>query len=197
MRKSFHSLSGLVRGGMGRDPLDGDVYVFINRHRDRIKLLHWEPGGLVLYSKILERGTFGKPGPLLPDGSMAWRDLMMLVEGIVNGGLSRLKRMEKLRCKAGKITFASRRHARPRSTTLPTLRSSAHKTAAASSSPSATPSATARNSSATTKSTKSAPTAPTRFLPFGRSYFVVDTLYIGCEKFPQTFAPAVAISGVL
>lgn len=33
---------------------------FINRHRNRIKLLHLEPGGLVLYAKMLERGTFGK-----------------------------------------------------------------------------------------------------------------------------------------
>ncbi len=102
MRKSFHTLSGIVRDRMGRNPLDGDVYVFINRSRDRMKLLHWERGGLVLYSKVLERGTFGRPGAVLPDGSMAWRDLVMLVEGIAGGGLSRLKRMEKLRWQSGK-----------------------------------------------------------------------------------------------
>lgn len=103
MRKSFHTLSGIVRDHMGRNPLDGDVYVFINRGRDRMKLLHWEPGGLVLYSKMLERGTFGRPGPLEPDGSMAWRDLVMVVEGIVGAQTTRLKRLEKLRLESGKI----------------------------------------------------------------------------------------------
>ena len=81
MRKSFHTLSGLVRDRMERNPLDGDVYIFINRHRNRMKLLHWEPGGLVLYSKMLERGTFGRASGLRDDGSMAWRDLVMVVEG--------------------------------------------------------------------------------------------------------------------
>ena len=52
MRKSFYSLSGLVRTKMGKDSLDGSVYVFINARRDRIKLLHMEPGGLVLYMKV-------------------------------------------------------------------------------------------------------------------------------------------------
>ena len=78
MRKSFHTLSGLVRDRMERNPLDGDVYIFINRHRNRMKLLHWEPGGLVLYSKMLERGTFGRASGLRDDGSMAWRDLVMV-----------------------------------------------------------------------------------------------------------------------
>lgn len=103
MRKSFHTLSGIVRDRMGRDPLDGDVYVFINRGRNRIKLLHWEPGGMVLYAKILERGTFGKPSCLQADGSLAWRNLVMLVEGIMSEGTSRLKRLDNLRKLSGKI----------------------------------------------------------------------------------------------
>ena len=41
-----------------------------------------------------------------------------------------------------------------------------------------------------------APMAPARFLPFGRSYFVVDTLYIGCEKFPYHDTFAINIGGV-
>ena len=55
------ALSGLVRTKMGKDPLDGSVYVFINARRDRIKLLHMEPGGLVLYMKVLERGELHVP----------------------------------------------------------------------------------------------------------------------------------------
>ena len=61
MRKSFHTLSGIITDAMGQDPCSGNVYIFINRARDRIKLLHWEPGGMVLYSKLLEAGTLWKP----------------------------------------------------------------------------------------------------------------------------------------
>ena len=45
-------------------------------------------------------------------------------------------------------------------------------------------------------SSNTAPTAPTRFLPCGRSYFVVDTLYISCEKFPFHDTFALSVSGV-
>ena len=48
MRKSFFTLSGLVSNNMGRDPLSGDVFIFLNRGLNRIKLLRMEPGGLVL-----------------------------------------------------------------------------------------------------------------------------------------------------
>lgn len=102
MRKSFHTLGGIVRNNMGRDPLDGDVYVFINRHRDRIKLLHWEPGGMVLYSKILERGTFGRPAVTNADGSMEWRDLVMVIEGIMASPDTRRRRLDDLRRMSGK-----------------------------------------------------------------------------------------------
>ncbi|WP_255650980.1 IS66 family insertion sequence element accessory protein TnpB, partial [Cesiribacter sp. SM1] len=49
MRKSFDALSGLVRNELQRDPASGGVYVFVNRSRNCIKLLHWESGGFVLY----------------------------------------------------------------------------------------------------------------------------------------------------
>lgn len=106
MRKSFHTLSGLVCDKMGKDPVNGDVYVFVNRHRNRIKLLHWESGGLVLYAKMLERGTFGNPSGLNGDGTLAWRDLVMLIEGMVMDKCTRLKRLDMLkegRCQPVKI----------------------------------------------------------------------------------------------
>ena len=56
MRKSFDSLSGLVRNELGRDPASGEVFVFINKRRTSVKLLHWERGGFVLYYKRLEKG---------------------------------------------------------------------------------------------------------------------------------------------
>ncbi len=42
MRKSFDGLCGLVKNNLGESPLNGDVYVFINKNRNKIKLLHWK-----------------------------------------------------------------------------------------------------------------------------------------------------------
>ena len=51
MRKSFDGLSGIVRAEFGREPADGSLFLFINRRRDRLKILHWEEGGFVLWYK--------------------------------------------------------------------------------------------------------------------------------------------------
>ena len=80
MRKSFDGLCGLVITVMGRQPTSGEVFVFLNRNRTHIKLLHWEHGGFVLYYKRLERGTFGSSG--LKKGELSRSDLVLLVEGI-------------------------------------------------------------------------------------------------------------------
>ena len=61
MRKSFNGLSGLVKNELNREPASGDVFVFLNRNRTHLKLLHWERGGFVLYYKRLERGSFTPP----------------------------------------------------------------------------------------------------------------------------------------
>jgi transposase len=49
MRKSFDGLCGLIAKGLRRDPLSGDVFVFVNRRRTHIKLLVWDRCGFVLY----------------------------------------------------------------------------------------------------------------------------------------------------
>lgn len=67
VRKSYHTLNGIVSNNMGLDPYNGDVYIFMNRNRNRIKLLHWEPRGLVLYSKLLETVTFTHPADITKD----------------------------------------------------------------------------------------------------------------------------------
>jgi transposase len=58
MRKSFDGLSGLVRSVFQADPLDGSLFLFLNRRRDRVKLLHWDRDGYVIWAKRLEEGTF-------------------------------------------------------------------------------------------------------------------------------------------
>jgi len=58
MRKGFEGLSALVRLGMNHNPLSGDLFLFVNRHRTRAKVLLWDGTGLCVYAKRLERGRF-------------------------------------------------------------------------------------------------------------------------------------------
>ena len=94
MRKSFDGLSGIVRQHSECELLSGDVFIFINRRQDRIKLLMWDVTGFALYYKRLERGTFEKP--LFETGkeakSLLWSDLVMLLEGIEIKAVKRRKR---------------------------------------------------------------------------------------------------------
>ena len=58
LNRSFDGLSSVVREVLGRDPLSGHVFVFINRRRTMVKLLVWTRGGFTIVQKRLERGTF-------------------------------------------------------------------------------------------------------------------------------------------
>jgi len=61
MRKSFDGLSGLVKQEMKQHVLSGDVFIFINRRRNQVKLIGWDKDGLAVYHKRLEKGTFELP----------------------------------------------------------------------------------------------------------------------------------------
>jgi transposase len=84
MRMSFNGLCGLIQMRMNRNPVSGEVFMFINRRRDHMKLLHWEYGGFILYYKRLERGTFEIPVHKAGESATTifWPQLMMMVEGI-------------------------------------------------------------------------------------------------------------------
>lgn len=82
MRKSFDGLSGLVRSELGKDPMSGDVFIFLNKRRNMLKLLHWESGGFVLYYKRLEKGTFTAPKLSAEDEAVSWPELVLMIEGI-------------------------------------------------------------------------------------------------------------------
>ena len=58
MRKGFDGLSALVSHDLQRDPLSGDLYLFVNRKRQRAKVLMWDGTGLCVYAKRLEKGRF-------------------------------------------------------------------------------------------------------------------------------------------
>ena len=84
MRKSFDGLSGLVQSQLYRNPTSGEVFIFINRRRNKVKLLRWEHGGFILYYKRLESGTFELPAFKHDAVScqMSWTTLMLMIEGI-------------------------------------------------------------------------------------------------------------------
>lgn len=58
MRKGIDSLSGLVKNELGKNPLTGDLFIFINRRRRQIKMLHWQGDGFAVFYKRLEKGTY-------------------------------------------------------------------------------------------------------------------------------------------
>jgi transposase len=82
MRKSFDGLCGLVSGELGRNATSGEVFVFLNKRRTHMKLLHWQNGGFVLYYKRLEKGTFTAPAPGGKNQNISWADLVLMIEGI-------------------------------------------------------------------------------------------------------------------
>ncbi|PYQ09655.1 MAG: IS66 family insertion sequence hypothetical protein [Acidobacteria bacterium] len=58
MRKSFDTLSALVTQALKRDPLSGDLFLFVSKNRKRAKVLMWDGTGLCVYAKRLEQGCF-------------------------------------------------------------------------------------------------------------------------------------------
>ena len=84
MRKSFDGLSGIVQGQLDRNPTSGEVFIFVNRRKNKVKLLRWEQGGFILYYKRLEAGTFELPAFTEEAVScqMSWPGLMLMIEGI-------------------------------------------------------------------------------------------------------------------
>jgi transposase len=82
MRKSFDSLSALVQGSLGLDPLSGHLFVFINKRRDRIKILYWDRDGLAVWAKRLESGTYRIPDGAAGRVEMTAGELAALLAGI-------------------------------------------------------------------------------------------------------------------
>jgi|SRR6056297_1585566 len=84
MRKSFDGLCGLITSKMQQNPMSGDLFIFINKKRNRIKMLRWEPGGFVLFYKRLEKGTFELPKKPSDQNHLAidYSELMMIITGI-------------------------------------------------------------------------------------------------------------------
>jgi len=63
MRKSIDGLCGEAQDFIGHNPVDGSLFVFFNRRRDKLKMLWWDRDGFWVWYKRLEAGTFQLPEP--------------------------------------------------------------------------------------------------------------------------------------
>lgn len=91
MRNGFDGLAGIVRNHLKKDPISGDVFVFLNKTRTHIKLLYWDGDGFTLFYKRLERGRYSLSAHE-PSKQIKREELMMLLEGLSFAGMSKKKR---------------------------------------------------------------------------------------------------------
>lgn len=83
MRKSINGLSIIVSELLGHDPFNGSVFVFCNRHHDKLKILYWEHNGFWLYYRRLDKGKFQWPTDLSQQIiALSLRELHWLLDGL-------------------------------------------------------------------------------------------------------------------
>jgi transposase len=85
MRKSFHGLLALVQRVFTADPYSGNLFVFVNRRGNYVKILAWDRTGFALYAKRLERGRFVFPSASTRQ-EISEQTLRFLLDGIPLGG---------------------------------------------------------------------------------------------------------------
>lgn len=117
MRKSFCGLEGIIEKELGKQVEEGDLFLFFNRRRDRLKVLFFSGDGTVILYKRLERGTFEPLRSAVSDArepasgdclTLAIDDLRLLLEGIE---LSSVKRRARWRREALPKTSAGDKEA--------------------------------------------------------------------------------------
>ena len=96
LRKSFDGLCGIVESVFQRNVLEGHLFLFINKRRDRVKALWWDRDGLAIWYKRLELGTFRFPAAT-NGGSVEIRaaDLAMLLDGVDLQSVRRRQRYQR------------------------------------------------------------------------------------------------------
>jgi transposase len=98
MRKSFDGLSGLIEQHLGASSVtDGSLFVFVNRRRDRMKVMGFDGDGLAIWYKRLEAGRYELPMNPMGGGDVRIdaRQLRLILDGVDLGSVKRRKRYAK------------------------------------------------------------------------------------------------------
>lgn len=94
LRNGFEGLSAIVREVMKQNPLSGHFFCFLNRRRDRVKIIFFDRTGYCIFFKRIEKSTFKLP-VVEPEAlaiEMEAPELMLLLEGIDLRGAKRRPR---------------------------------------------------------------------------------------------------------
>ena len=89
MRKQIDGLAQMVEAVFAADVFGGQVFVFLGKRRNKVKLLWWDRHGFWLAYKRLERGRFPDPQVLASRG-VTVAELWLWLEGV---DLSRTRRL--------------------------------------------------------------------------------------------------------
>jgi transposase len=96
MRRGFDTLAAAVKEFLQQDPFSGNLFLFVGRGRDRLKILYWDKDGFALWYKRLEEGAFKLPAVKNAGGTASVElkatELAMLLEGIDLKSIKRSQR---------------------------------------------------------------------------------------------------------
>jgi transposase len=95
LRRGFDGLAVLVEEALGENPLSGHLFLFVNRRRNRIKMLYWAGDGYALWYRRLERGTFELPRAEQADSvglEISASQLSLILDGIELASVRRRRR---------------------------------------------------------------------------------------------------------
>ena len=82
MRFSFDRLMGIAERIFQHDPLSGHLFLFLNRSRNRMKILYWDRDGFCIWYKRLEEGVFQLPKSDKESMELTYQQLSRLLGGL-------------------------------------------------------------------------------------------------------------------
>jgi len=94
IRNSFDGLAGIVRNHLGKDPVSGDIFIFLNKTRTHIKLLYWDGDGFALFYKRMEKGKYALTVHHEISKELKREELLMLLEGLSFSEMKQKKRFK-------------------------------------------------------------------------------------------------------
>lgn len=94
MRKGIDGLYGIVYNELGKNPLTGDLYIFINKKRNQLKMLHWQGDGFGIFYKRLETGRYEIIKSIAQEKQekISSEQLLFILQGVVLKSIRKHKR---------------------------------------------------------------------------------------------------------